>query len=325
MDAIIFGGGVAKGAFGAGAISVLAKAGLRVRSVVGTSSGALNAAYYAWAVRSGLEDQAGDELVRVWLDEGSLARNFDVSLRGLVGLDGISTSDKVLGLLRRHIPPSTGRRPIDLRIVTTNSSGERGPLARGRQGTTFEHVLRYEGAAFDTQAGLERLFAGVAASAAFPGAFVPFPLQIDGRAVPCFDGGLTNNTAVKYAIEGVPEVDRVFVIVPYPTLLEPAPDLRGVALLAHLLELVVQERLYRDLREAYAVNEALARLEAEVPDRIAREKALRALGWSGRRRLEIVEVRPPAPLDGGPFDGFLSRRLRGHYVASGREAARSRC
>jgi predicted acylesterase/phospholipase RssA len=319
MDAIIFGGGVARGAFGAGAISVLA--GLRVRRIVGTSSGALNAAYYASAVRSGTEDAGGDELARIWIEEATVSQGFNVSLRGILDFEGISTSAKLLAVLRRHIQPSTERRPVDVRLVTTNSAGERGTLEPGRPGTTFEHVLRFDGTTFDSEAGLESLFQGVAASSAFPGAFLPFPLQIDGRAVPCFDGGLTDNTAVKHAIDGADDVDRVFVIVPYPALLEPAPERHGLALAAHLVEILVEERLYRDLREAYAVNATLARLEAEIPDPSARAAVLRAFGWSDRRKLQVVEMRPAAPLEGGPFDGLLSRRLREDYVASGRDAA----
>lgn len=204
MDAIIFGGGVAKEAFSAGALSVLAHAGLRVRRIVGTSSGALNAAYYVQAVRSGTDDVAGDELVRIWLEEGTLAEAFNVSAKGLLTLEGISTSDKILAMLRRHVRPSTGRHPVNLRLVTTNSAGERGPLEPNRQGTTFEHVLRYDGTALDDEAGLESLFDGVAASAAFPLVFVPFPLRVGGRIAPCFDGGLTNNTPVKMQSRTLP-------------------------------------------------------------------------------------------------------------------------
>jgi hypothetical protein len=136
------------------------------------------------------------------------------------------------------------------------------------------------------------------------------------------DGGLTNNTPLKYAIEDA-DIDRVFVIVPYPTVLSPALELRGVSLVAQLVEILVAERLFRDLREAYSVNATLARLEAEVPDPGARATILKTFGWSDRRRLEIVELRPAAPLDGGPFDGFLSRRLREDYVRRGREVAQA--
>jgi NTE family protein len=322
MDAIILGGGVAKGAFGAGALAALGKASLRVRRVVGTSSGALNAAYYASAVRSGTEEAAGDELARIWIEEATVRQGFNVSLRGILDFEGISTSAKLLAILRRHIDVSAARRPVEVRLVTTNSAGERGMLEPGRLGTTFERVLRFDGATFDSEAGLESLFRGVAASSAFPGAFLPFPLQIDGRAVPCFDGGLTDNTAVKHAVDGADDVDRVFVITPYPPLLEPTPERHGLDLAAHLVEILVEERLYRDLREAYAVNATLGRLEAEFPDPGARATVLHALGWGKRRKLEIIEIRPAAPLEGGPFDGLLSRRLREDYVAAGRDAVR---
>ncbi len=141
--------------------------------------------------------------------------------------------------------------------------------------------------------------------------------------MPCFDGGLTNNTAVKYAIEGAPDVDRIFVIVPYPVLLEPSPELRVLSLVAHLVDVLVQERRYRDLREAYAVNAVLERLELEVHSPTARAEVLRIFGWGHRRKNKTVEIRPHRPLDGGPFDGFLSKTLRGEYVAKGRESAQA--
>ncbi len=324
MDAIIIGGGVAKGAFAAGALSVLGKAGLRVRRIVGTSSGAICAAYLARAVRSGTEATAGDELARLWLEDATLAQGFSVSPRGILRLEGISTARKLIGLLREHIAPATAQHGVDLRLIATNLAGQRGPLSPGREGTTFERVLHFHGTTFDDAKGLEGVFGAVAASASFPGAFVPYPLLVDGRKVPCIDGGVTDNTPVKQAIDGAPEVDRIFVIVPYPALLEPPPPpLTGLSLLAQVVEVLVQERLYRDLREAYAVNATLAKLEAEVPDPTVRAAVLRAFGWSGRRRLEIVEIRPFTPLEGGAFDGFLSRRFREDYIASGRTVARA--
>ena len=47
------------------------------------------------------------------------------------------------------------------------------------------------------------------------------------------------------------KIDRVFVISPHPRVAEPRGEaLRGVGLLAHLVDILVNERLYRDLREA---------------------------------------------------------------------------
>jgi predicted acylesterase/phospholipase RssA len=301
----------------------LANANLRVRRIVGTSSGALNAAYYARAVRSGAEATAGDELARIWLEEATLGQAFNVSVRGTLDLEGISTSDNVLRLLRRYIRPSTGQREIDLRVVVTNSEGNAEDLGADRRATTFEHVLRYDGATLDTEVGLELLFEGVAASAAFPGVFLPIPLRIDGRSVPCFDGGLTNDTPVKYAVEEAADIDRLFVIAAHPALLAPTRALRGLTLGARLLEILVQERLYRDVRRAYAVNATLGRLARDVADPVARARILQAFGWSDRRKLEIVEIRPQAPLEGGPFNGFFSQRLRRSYIAAGRDAGRT--
>ena len=98
---------------------------------------------------------------------------------------------------------------------------------------------------------LGAIFDAVTASAAFPGAFRPVGIDVDGREpVACLDGGLVNNAPIKHAIDDN-DVDRVFIVTPSPALAYPEPaDGHGVGLLAHLVEILVSERLYRDLREA---------------------------------------------------------------------------
>ncbi len=71
------------------------------------------------------------------------------------------------------------------------------------------------------------------------------------------------------------------------------------------------------------MNRALLALEARFGQGAALEDALAALGWSGRRQLEIVEIRPELPLEGGAFDGFFDRELRRRYVGAGEDAARA--
>jgi hypothetical protein len=88
-----------------------------------------------------------------------------------------------------------------------------------------------------------------------------------------------------------------------------------------MADMLVEERLFRDLREAYAVNETLARLAEVVPDETLRARVMESLGWKGRKPITIVELRPSAPLPGEMFDGFFSRELRETYVKSGRDAA----
>lgn len=96
-DAILLSGAVAKGAFGAGALRVLVRApGLDVRRIVAASSGALNAAYLAGALAAGTERTSLDGLANLWLDHGTFGDAFDVSPRGIVSLEGLSSNAKLL-------------------------------------------------------------------------------------------------------------------------------------------------------------------------------------------------------------------------------------
>jgi predicted acylesterase/phospholipase RssA len=322
-DAIIFAGGAARGAFGAGALKVLLSdvTDLDVRRIVATSSGALNGAYLARAIRSGVERSAGRELERLWIEEGTARHAFDLSVRAIASRVGLSSNARLLALLRENVRPSTARRPIEMRIVVTATAGDvvrRGELAA----TTFERVLSFGGETFDDADSLEPFFAAVTASAAFPIAFAPVDLALRGERVACYDGGLVNNTPVKHAIADT-NVSRIFVITSYPAIFAAHPaDRSGVGLALHLGDILINERLYRDLHEARSVNRALALLEARLRgDDLA--AVLRALGWTGRRQIEIVEIRPEGELEGGIFDAVFSRELRESYVLSGESAARA--
>lgn len=327
MDALILAGGVAKGAFTSGALASLFDpaqnpAPPRVRRIVAASSGALNAAYLASAVQRCSEATAGFELESIWLEHASAARAFAPNLVGMLSLEGFSSGEKLLGILRRYVRPSPARAPVDLRLVVTTSAGEVRACV-GPPATTYEHVCAFDETTFASEEALEELFAGVVASCAFPLAFLPAPVRIRGELVPCFDGGLTNDSPIRYALDD-PNVSRVFVISPFPRVAHAHPsDERGAGLLAHLADVLVNERLYRDLREARQVNAALDRLAYEFPTPYTRERVLAALGWEGRRQIEIVEIRPPFALEGNAFEGFFSRDLRESYVRAGEEAARA--
>jgi predicted acylesterase/phospholipase RssA len=321
-DALILAGGVAKGAFAAGAVLALAqRTPLRVRRIVGTSAGALTAVFLASAVRDGRDlGVAASELAGLWRSKATAADTFDVSPGALASRTGFSSSRKLLSLLRKYVRPARGRRPVELRLVITNAFGDAGSLGEDGKATTFEHVARFSGSAFDTPEGLEAVFRAACASAAFPVVFQPVEMAIRGHSVPCFDGGLVDNAPVRLAIED-PFVSRVFAVVPYPPVYEPPARLQGAALLVHLTEIVIQERLYRDLREAHATNEALERLAALVPDARARAAILDAIGWRGRRPIEVVEIRPAESLPGGSFDGLFRPALRETYIEAGAQAA----
>ena len=149
-------------------------------------------------------------------------------------------------------------------------------------------------------------------------------LEIDGQIVPCVDGGAVNNTPLGHALEHPFGIERVFVVTPQPRVTVESPgDLKGIGLITHLAEMLIEERLYRDLRRTYEVNQALVELEKLVGDPALRAQVLEAVGWGGRKPISIVELRPPTALPGETFDGFFSRTLRQEYIRSGEEAARA--
>src|SRR5437879_4895591 len=96
--AVILAGGIAKGAFEAGALEVLTARGLQIGSIVATSSGALNGALLAAGVRSGRAAEAGRRLVALWQDHASWWRIFRVSARDALGGRGLLSSEKVFEL-----------------------------------------------------------------------------------------------------------------------------------------------------------------------------------------------------------------------------------
>lgn len=331
-DALILSGGVAKGAFDAGVLSVLlgregkesGKASpVNVRSIVAASSGALNGAFAASVLHAGTEEAEIGRLASLWLEDASFGRVFEPTFGGIFGLRGASGEDKVLHILRNAIAPAPRVRTIELRLVVGNLAGSLEQIG-GAAATTYERVLPFDAGTFESPDRLETMFHAVTASAAFPGAFVPVPLEIDGRRVPCIDGGAVNNTPLRYALEHPSGIDCVFVVSPQPRVAEDsAVEMRGLGLLTHLADMLVEERLYRDLREAYAINEALVRLEEVVSNPALRARVLDTIGWRGRKPVEIVELRPAGNLQGDMFDGFFSRELREAYVRSGEEVARA--
>jgi predicted acylesterase/phospholipase RssA len=327
-DALVLAGGVAKGAFAAGALGVLlgpdgkGAGEVNVVSVVGASSGALNGAFAAAVLHSRSEATEIARLPELWLEDATFGRVFEPTLGGILGLTGASGEDKVLEILRRAIRPAPRGREVELRLVVANLGGSI-EMVGGAAATTFESILAFGPETFESEERLERLFHTVTASAAFPGAFMPVRLDIDGRSVQCIDGGAINNTPLRYALEHHAKIRRAFVVTSQLRVPpEPPENLHGPALLAHLADVLIGERLYRDLRAAYARNEALRRLAKEVPDPAERARIVKAIGWEEVEPLEIIEIRPEQELAGGMFDGFFQRELREQYVASGEEAAR---
>jgi NTE family protein len=318
---IVLAGGVAKAAFEAGALQVLAEYGIPISHVVAASSGALNGIVYAAAIRAGRENEAAHRLASLWLDDGDWAHALDVSSRDLVRGRAVATTDRLIALMRREVeaivttPP---RHPVALTMVTTAVDGEPrevecGPLS------TFEHRETFSESDFETREDRQRIYKFAAASAAFPGLYAPVHIAGVG---PCFDGGFVNNAPVSAAIDQGAE--RVIVIAPSPAEVARRPVAGGVGLVSQLAQILVDERLSRDLRQAEHVNDVLRTLDQLVcegefsAEQIATIKNV--LAW--HTDVELISIRPPCELQGSAFSGLCNRSLRAEYIASGYVAAR---
>jgi len=318
--AIVLTGAIAQGAFAAGALDVLARERISVARIVATSAGALSGTLFAAGVHAARPADAARRLVELWTEEASWATALDVSARELARRRGISTSRKLYDLLRRTVGefvPGAGV-PIELRLIVTALGGD--PEVRRREGvTSHESVQCFAGADFDAVEARARIFVAATAAAAFPGLYAPVEV---GDVGACVDGGATNNAPIKHALDGA--IRRVIVISNTPAL-GAVPPRSGIALAEHLVNILIHERLYRDLREARLVNHQLAALDELAERAVIGQGQLAAikdaLGWASRRHLEIVEIRPAAALRGGPFTGLADRGLRAEYIEEGRRAA----
>ncbi len=326
-DAVVMTGAAMKGAFTAGALSVLtdprvmAQLRLDVRHVVGASSGAMNGAYYAASIRQGAEIGAGSRLARVWTHDITALRLFHPSLRGILGGRGVFDMKAMLRLMRKRLVATgkPGSGEVTLKLALTNVEG-RTFIVDGRPTTSFEEIATFYGETMDSPEGLERVRTTAAASASIPLAFVPVEVQLGSRTIQAVDGGTVDDTPLAHALTDT-EVRRVFIIDPYPRS-SPPITLRWTNYAGQILHILVQQRLVHDLQSARRVNDALGRLQRLLPNGQQRARVLSAVGWAGRREVEIVEIRPSEPLPGGDLTAAFSRSMRAQYVQIGIDTAR---
>jgi NTE family protein len=318
--ALILAGAVAKGAFEAGVISVLAerREELAIRRVVGASSGALNGAIYAAGIRAGREQDAAERLDQLWRERGGWHDIFKFSLSDAIHLRGAGTAKEVCALMDKAVEGWVfdRRRHIDLRIVVTGLRGELGKIG-DHDATTYEHVAKFGDQDFETATGWERICRTAAGSASFPVIFAPADVPGVG---PSLDGGIVNNTPIKWAIEG--GIERVIVVSPHPEVLAEPKTFGGADLVGEFVDILINERLYRDLHEAASVNERLARIDGMVrAGRLTPAGADAVRETFGWHTLEIIQIRPKTPLEGTAFTAFGNADLRSAYLRQGRERA----
>jgi NTE family protein len=174
--AFVLSGGGSLGALQVGMLHALYEQGVTADLLLGTSVGALNAAFVASRPQT---PETADELARLWR---SLRREdvFPVSVRALVG--GLSGQ-------RDHLVPDLALRRLVRRYLQFADLAE-APVAL--------HLV-----AFDVIEGREVLLSrgpvldAIAAAAALPGVLPP--VSIGGRCL--IDGGVVNNTPISHAVE----------------------------------------------------------------------------------------------------------------------------
>ena len=214
--ALVLSGGGSLGAVQVGMLQALGERGVEPDLLVGTSAGAINAAFVGG---HGMGGEALEELAGLWR---SLRRRTLFALRpvhGVLGVAGVRPSLFSAEPLRRLVEVNLAYRDlldarIELHLVTTD-------LSSGRE------VMLSSGDAVSA----------VVASAAIPGVFPP--VRREGRVL--VDGGIAEHAAIRHALEC--GADEVYLLpTGFPCALAAAPTTAvGVALQA--LTLLTQQQL----------------------------------------------------------------------------------
>jgi predicted acylesterase/phospholipase RssA len=313
---LVLAGAAGKGPFAAGALGVIARnrPPLVIVNVVGASSGALNAAVFAAGLATDTPERAADELVRLWRDHATWWRVLTRAQQ--IGI--------VVDALRTVVRNKTASRRVRLRMSLTSLRGEVRPLVSAEKdphkkyrddGARARHT-RYEETYTFTEHDLlderehEKIAEAAVSSSAIPVVLSP---GFVGTKGPYMDGGIVDNAPISLAIRDHDEVDRVLVVTPEPTVVRPRGRL-GRFSVRTLLEIVINERLARDIDSAHRINRKLARLFEVVPSEVIEERT----EW---RHLEIIEIRPEARTPGGFISGFFSKHQRMKNLELGQRAA----
>ncbi|MCB9072131.1 MAG: patatin-like phospholipase family protein [Bdellovibrionaceae bacterium] len=319
--ALVLPGAVAKGAFEAGVIDVLIENKIEVSRIVATSSGALNGLAFASAIRHGNEDMVRKKLIDAWVEKGSWQNSFTLNPLNFFLGRGLSSSENLVELMNGFIdenqPPGNG--DIQLQIIVSAVNGIQKKIGK-TPATSYEKCLHFKNNDFDTQHDLTNVFKTVSAACAFPGLFTPVSLDNLG---PCVDGGVVNNAPIKYALKDS-NVSRIIVVIPFPAVMKSPASLSGFSFLGHLIEILINERLFRDLNSVYALNEKCMALKKLVEEgSLSKDQCSKVLKEFKIRHVDIIEIRPTHRPKQSAFSGFFHKQDRVELVEEGREAARA--
>jgi NTE family protein len=219
--AFVLSGGASLGALQVGMLRALYERGVTADLLVGTSVGALNAAFIASRPQT---PETARELARAWRGI-ERADAFPVSLRTMVG--GLAGH-------RNHLVPAHGlRRIIERHVELDDLADAAVPLSL---------------VAFDVNAGIEAVLCdgpavdAIVAACSIPGIFPPVAI---GEKL-LVDGGVVNNTPIRHAVELGAE--RVYVLpTQEPRYVQPAPARTALDAAIYGIGLLVGSRLEADV------------------------------------------------------------------------------
>jgi NTE family protein len=321
---LVLAGAVAQGAFGAGAVTALAKKRPRILQIAGTSSGALNASLVAAGVVAGNLERATSVLTTLWLDHGSWADIAHVRVGDWFHARGLLDTQRLSEIVQEGISEIlngsavSAKAPVTLTLVTTNLDGR--PRPDGVVPLpTYEQPIVFTEKDFIDPAKWPEIANAAVASATFPGIFAPTKADAAGGA-PCIDGGAVNNAPISYVLKDS-QVGRVVVVTSESSQVEVKPDFGGTDLVAKVADAIVHERIAYDLVTAHKANkryEAIGRALDE--SNVSPDAKARVLLASGYRPVELYLVHPDPPLAGDGFSGFFDRAQRNSYIEAGERA-----
>ncbi len=214
--AFVLSGGGSLGAIQVGMLRALGENGIEPDALVGTSAGALNA---AWVAAHGMSDDSLDELAAIWRE----LRRADIFpldirkvVRAAVGLSGaLSSADRLARLVSTHAGvDNIEDADVPLHLLATDLLSGAGVVVSGGS-----------------------MVAGVLASAAIPGIFPP--VRMDGRLL--VDGVVSGQSGVAQAVALGATV--IYVLPTGAACALPAPPRSAIGVALHALTTLIERRL----------------------------------------------------------------------------------
>ena len=271
--AFVMSGGASLGSIQAGMLQALYERGVVPDVIVGTSVGAINAAYIASRPQT---PATAESLGDVWR---GVRRPEVFPFNPLTALLGVATRNFVVGsgplrrLIERQLEfDALEHAPIPLHLIAVDLfTGRERRLCRG---PAVEAIL---------------------ASASIPGVFPP----VDWEDTALIDGGVANNTPISHAVEL--GCERIYVLPTATSCPLPSEPHGALAMAVHAMSLLVHQRLAADVEKFREATELIV-LPTPCPagiqptdfshadELIARgySQTCRALDVRGKKRLLAV-------------------------------------